>query len=148
MENQLNQEEFLKDFLNTALGKNTMVHIRDMAVNQAVRINQFRFIDTVNGRRVAVDFDNNTWAILPQRISNKVTTNEQIGVLNAQNYTMIYLGRDESRMNMILLDFRVIPVATFNISNSGIPADLMAEIMAEVNGEAEASKPKSKKMKR
>lgn len=137
--------EFLTSFEEVAAGKNSMIRIGDLVINKQYRISQFRFLNTSNGKCVAVDYEDGTWSILPHRLSSLVKTKEQIDALTNKNYSMFYKGRDETRMNMAILEFHVVPVATFNISEAGVPVDLISEIMEEMNRE---DKPKTKKMKR
>lgn len=148
MENQFINGEFFQNFEEIAAGKNLMVHVGDLDINKQYRIKQFRFLNAKNGKCLAVDFEDGTWTILPQRLSKIVETDDQITALTNKQYSLFLKGKDEKRMNMAILDFRVVPVATFNISDAGVPMDLLAELMAEINEEPEALKPKAKKMKR
>lgn len=151
MENQVNlaMEEFLKNFVEVATGKNMMVHLGDLVQNKAYRITQFRFIDTKNGKCVAVDFEDGTWTILPQRLGSLIQTDQHIEALTNKCFSLFFLGRDEQRMNMALLDFRTIPVATFNVTDIGDPKELFQEILfGEILEGTDVQKPKTKKMKR
>ena len=142
-------EEFVNNFVRIASGITKMVHFDDLEKNTAYPINQFRFIDTRNGKCVAIDFENGTWVILPHRLGSLITTDEHIEALTNKRFNLIYLGRDESRMNMALLDFRTIPAATFNVTGIVDPQQVLTEVLfGEVLDEIEAQKPKSKKMKR
>lgn len=150
MENHaFNMEEFLKNFTEVASGKNMMIHLDDLIENKAYRIAQFRFVNTKNGKCVAVDFEDGTWTFLPQRLASIIKTDQHIEVLTSKCFSLFFLGRDEKRMNMALLDFRTIPVAKFNVTDIGDPKELLSEILfGDVLEGTQEQKPKSKKMKR
>lgn len=149
MERDSNMEEYFKNFLDVASGKNMMVHLDDLVKNRAYRINQFRFVDTKNGKCVAVDFEDGTWTFLPQRLASIIKNDQHIEVLTSKCLSLFFLGRDEKRMNMALLDFRTIPVATFNVTDMGDPKELLSEILfGEILEGTEGQKPKTKKVKR
>lgn len=144
-----NFDGFFKNFMEVASGKNTLVQLDDLEKLKPYRINEFRFVDTKNGKCVGVEFDDGNWTFLPQRFNSIITTDQHIQALTNKCFSLIFLGRDEKRMNMALLDFQVIPTATFRVTDIGEPQNIFHELFFGENLEdAATQKPKQKKLKR
>lgn len=148
-QNDLKMEEYIKNFEEAAIGHDSMVHIGNFTINKPYKIKQFRFFITKKLEKlVAIDFEDGTWAFIPLRLAKMIKSDDEIQALTNKHYNLIYLGRDENRMNMVLLDLQTIPAANFNISDVGLPKDFLSELMSEIENDVEGRKPKSKKTKR
>lgn len=67
-------------------------------------VNSFSIVESGHGPRVRIDLDEN-YMLLPERYV-KIITAEKIEVLNQSQKMMVYSGKDPSRQNRLILDFR------------------------------------------
>lgn len=98
---------FLNQFEQEGLGGRRFETLTKLELNTEYRVDQFRFIDTTYGRRIAVDLENLVWTILPKRLSDLVGSQNELDALNRKKYSMIYKGRENTnRLPRILVEFK------------------------------------------
>lgn len=91
------------DALNMACSKMIYKSFKNLAPGEYI-VNHFRIVDTIHGKRVRIDLDDN-YMLLPERFTNMLTA-EKIDVLNKAPKVMIYSGKDSTDRDRLILEFR------------------------------------------
>lgn len=91
------------DALNMACMKKTYKSFKDLLPGEYI-VKNFCVVDTLHGKRVQIDLDNN-YMLLPERFINKLNA-EKIDILNKTPKIMIYGGKDISDRDRLILEFR------------------------------------------
>lgn len=100
------QEQFLQKFDDASKGVSKYITLDVLEIGIPYEISRFRLLDSVYGRCLIVDLAVGFWLVLPKRIGDLVTTEEQVQLLNSQHYWMIFKGRHEQYRKMAIIEFK------------------------------------------
>lgn len=122
------------DFLKKACWP-TVVSFKDLQIGDYL-VTEFKLVETKNfGLRLTVILEGRQ-VFLPKRFAKDITP-EIVADLNKTPKIMSYIGRDEKRMNMVILDFKSVNInelATVNTISLKHPLDDdVADILDAVN---------------
>jgi len=98
--------DFVNKFQSISNGTSSFEYRRvdDMKIGNTYKCLDFDFITTNYGRRIIIRLDGGLQIILPGRISNMVTTGEELQLLRNHITHVMYQGRSH-QYNMAILNF-------------------------------------------
>lgn len=105
-------QAFLDNFQKIAAGMDDAVYTKldDLSIGKVYCVEEFAFKTTKYGKGVTAILEDAGKAIkllifLPSRLALTITTDEELQLLNAENYHLIFRGRDAAKKNMARIDF-------------------------------------------
>lgn len=102
------QDKFLQQFDAVSKGASKYINLTTLEIGVPYEITKFRFHESIYGRCLVVDLAIGCWLVLPKRIGDVVTTEQQLELLNAQNYWMIYRGQHSNYTRMAIIEFKTL----------------------------------------
>lgn len=102
------QENFLQQFDAVSKGVSKYINLTSLEIGVPYEITKFRFHESIYGRCLVVDLAIGCWLVLPKRIGDLVTTEQQLEFLNTQNYWMTYRGQHLNYTRMAIIEFKTL----------------------------------------
>lgn len=100
------QEQFLQQFNDVSKGVSKYITLDVLQIGIPYEITRFRLHDSMYGRCLIVDLAAGFWLVLPKRIGDLVSTEEQVNLLNSKKYWLVFKGRHEQYRKMAVIEFK------------------------------------------